>query len=48
MANEESDVFARAFLFLKECRLAQYGIKAELRAVKVEKDPQEQAEQDAS
>lgn len=37
MENEKMDVFAQALLFLREERLASIGLKAELKAVRVEK-----------
>lgn len=37
MKDENLNVFARALLFLREERLASIGLKAELKAVRVEK-----------
>lgn len=37
MKTENLDVFARALLFLRKERLASVGLKAELKAVRVEK-----------
>ena len=48
MESESYDVFARALLCLKECQLAQHGIKAELRVIKIEDTPTKEAETDAS
>lgn len=48
MEEESYDVFARALLCLKECQLAQHGIKAELRAVKIESAPHEETKADVS